>query len=498
MVKQLFEEIKKGINLRDNLSRLRVAVKEDNNLNDLFELVEEDSKSLSCFLKNDDPKVRKNTALIMGALEMTDYLDCLVEAYKTEEQLFVRSAYLEALKNYEYSEYLPFIKEKVEKLMTITLTDENKKHISEELKGLTELIIKVEGITHHTFRGWKVEGNPLECILLTNKLCLDVTQKQLEYDDVEVIPYKAGVRIKTNNLRHIKNIRTYSDVLFVIPGFDTSDFDPVKVAEALAGSKLINLLEKTHTGKVPFYFRIELKSNLDLEKKSKFTKRLAAELEFLSGRKLLNSTSDYEIEIRLIESRDGKINALLKLYTIEDNRFAYFNKHVAASIKPVNAALIAQLAKEYMRPDAQVIDPFCGVGTMLIERHKAVPANTMYGLDINAEAIQSAKENTELAGQIAHYINRDFFTFTHEYLFDEIITDMPFSVNDKNVSEIEGIYKKFFVQAKKVLKEQGTIIMFSRNPLFAEIYAKKSGLKIEKRYAMSPKDDVAVFVIKMK
>ena len=40
------------------------------------------------------------------------------------------------------------------------------------------------------------------------------------------------------------------------------------------------------------------------------------------------------------------------------------------------------LAKPYLKEDAAVLDPFCGVGTMLIERNKVLPARSLYGIDI--------------------------------------------------------------------------------------------------------------------
>ena len=221
---------------------------------------------------------------------------------------------------------------------------------------------------------------------------------------------------------------------------------------------------------------------------------MSAELERQSGRRLINSASDYEIELRLIENKDHELNMPLKLYTINDERFSYFKKHIAASIKPVNAALMVELAKEYMIPDAQVLDPFCGVGTMLIERQKIVKANTSYGLDINAEAITGAKENTQAAEQIVHYVNRDFFTFEHDYLFDEIFTDMPFALNDKVTLEIDNIYKRFFKAASRRLTDSGRIIMYSRNPQMALKYSKSSGYRILKRIAISEKNNSELIV----
>ena len=160
----------------------------------------------------------------------------------------------------------------------------------------------------------------------------------------------------------------------------------------------------------------------------------------------------------------------------------------------MNAALLVELAKEYMVSDAQVLDPFCGVGTMLIERQKAVKANTSYGLDISAEAVAGARLNTEAAGQIVHYINRDFFTFEHEYLFDEIFTDMPFAVNDKVTLELDNIYRRFFTCADRHLTMEGRIIMYSRNPQMAVKYSKSAGYRILKRIVISEKNNAELMI----
>ena len=73
-----------------------------------------------------------------------------------------------------------------------------------------------------------------------------------------------------------------------------------------------------------------------------------------------------------------------------------------------------ELSKDYLKENAQIIDPFCGVGTMLIERNKKVPAREIYGTDIFGEAIVYARENTELAGAKVNYIHSDFFDFKHD------------------------------------------------------------------------------------
>ena len=88
---------------------------------------------------------------------------------------------------------------------------------------------------------------------------------------------------------------------------------------------------------------------MEAEQKGKFLRQLSAEIETLTKHKLVNSTSDYELEIRMIENKEGRLNLLVKLFTLADERFSYRKEAVAASIRPVNAALTMELAKEYLK-----------------------------------------------------------------------------------------------------------------------------------------------------
>lgn len=207
---------------------------------------------------------------------------------------------------------------------------------------------------------------------------------------------------------------------------------------------------------------------MPLDKKGTFIRKVTEILDESSGGKLRNSAAEYEAEIRLLERRDGSFIPMLKLYTIADQRFAYRRESVAASISPVNAALTVRLASPWMKDNAQVLDPFCGVGTMLLERNHAVPAAHMYGVDIFGEAIEKARKNTERDGSIVHYINRDFFEFTHDYLFDEIITDMPRASREGGVQELALLYRRFAGKALCHLKDGAVVILYTMDPDLAE------------------------------
>lgn len=497
MVKELFENIIKGIDVRQNLSKLRQEIKVTANRNELLALVGEDGRmmiEIKQLLTSDDAKTRKNAALLMGDLELQDFCDSLFQAYEAEDQMFVKSSYLTALRPFNYYEYLPNFKQRLDELAGTELTIDNKKHIEEEMRALTELIVEVEGIATHEFTGYT---KSYECVLLTNRINAKVTEEQIKkIPACEAKTFTAGVLVKTSNLFNILPIRTYSELLFMVSGMNTCEMEAVAAAAKIAKSNLLDFMSESHSGSAPFYFRVEIKSKMPLDKKSAFAKKFSSELERLSERRFLNSPSNYEFEIRLIENKLGNFNVLVKLNTIEDHRFDYRKENIAISIKPVNAALLVALAKEYMIPDARVLDPFCGVGTMLIERQKVVKANTSYGIDILAEAIEKAKINTDAAGQIIHYVNKDFFDFTHEYVFDEIFTNMPFAIGRKTEEEIYELYSKFFETAKNFLTHDGTIIMYSHNRNYVKQLALAHRFTIIDEFTIMEKEETFLFILR--
>lgn len=217
---------------------------------------------------------------------------------------------------------------------------------------------------------------------------------------------------------------------------------------------------------------------MSLEVRSRFTKKLGAVLEQLSGGRLVNSPGDYEVELRLFANREGKFFLALKFSTLPDHRFAYRKNAIAASIHPSAAALFMELAAPYLKENAQILDPFCGVGTMLIERDIRVPAREKYGIDTFGDAIDGARENASLAGEKINFIHRDFFDFKHDYLFDEIVTNMP--VRGKMTREqISELYEKFFGKALTLLAEEAVIIMYT-----GEIGFVKKQLRLHREFSL--------------
>lgn len=493
MIRDTYQNILDKIEVRQNLSKLRQELKEDSNRSAFLYLIAGDYAPLIELLDSEDAKTRKNVVLVLGQIGDKSLVAPIYEAYEKEAQMFVKSAYLIALKEFDYRAYLPKLKERLEELRKKEVAENEKKHVSEEIRALTDLVVMVEGTKSHKFTGYSV---PSRIVLLTNRNHIQVVRDELKSERTK--EFGAGLIVDTCNLKEIVELRTYSELLFMVEGMVNASGDVSEMAKTVASSNLLEFLEKRHRGKAPFYFRIELKSRMELDKKSVLLKKLSSEIERLTDGKLINSTSNYEIELRFIEKKEGGYYILLKLYTLVDERFAYRKESIATSIRPVNAALMMALTKEYQKEEAKILDPFCGVATMLIERHKSKAANTMYGIDTFGEAIEKAKINADEAHQFIHFIHRDFFDFKHEYLFDEIVTNMPHVTGRKDEKEIYEIYRKFFGKSKEHLESDGTILMYSHNRDFVRTLAPKMGYVIVKEYEISMKEGTYVYVLRIK
>lgn len=498
MIEKCYEELERKENLRENLSLLRNEIKNPEEKQKLLEL-SGDGELLSGFLKEEEPKVRKNTALLLGDLGLERAVKPLLEAYYKETTLFVKSSYLAALGKMDVSDYLDDFKTRLLQLTGVEPALNERKHINEEIRELEKIITGIEGIRKHTWKGFRTEH---EFLLTTNREQRNATVTEVNELSQTVrrktMLHPLGVMVQTKETAPFTKLRTYRELLFPIHTTTKIENTPGKAAAAVWNSDLMALLEECHKEEAPFYFRLEQKSRLDLEKKSAFAKKFATELETLSGRKLINSTQDYELEIRLIEMKDGTYAAFAKLFTIPMKRFAYRKHAISASIHPAAAAMLVELAKPYLKEDAQILDPFCGVGTMLIERDIKVPAREKYGVDIFGEAIKLARENAAAAGEKINFINRDYFDFKHAYLFDEIITNMPMR-GKKSKEEMDDFYSAFFTKSKSILKDDSVMILYSNEEGFVKKQLRRNAeYRLIQEYCIREKEHFYLYIIGFK
>ena len=487
MIKEAYEAIQRGEDVRQNLSLLRRELK------DKSEPAEIDLDVIKELLYEEDPKTRKNAALLLGDLQAQEALLELYHAYEKEEKNFVKSAYLAAMGKLDCTPYLDTFEKLCEKLCEMQPRVEDKKHVDEQVKELEKILLRQRGIKKHKFNGFLKKNR---VILTTNRDYREVTKRELT--GVRTEDHPLGVLAETEDFNTLLMARTNREILFPLQCEHRMKADAAYIGKELAASDLLSLLKKNHEGEEPFFFRLEIKSSMPLDKKAAFAKKIAQVIEDATKRALINSTTDYEVELRLLQNKEGTFFPCMKLYTLPMKRFSYRKNSIAASIHPARAALIMQLAKPYFTEGAQVLDPCCGVGTMLIERNVLVPTGDMYGLDIYGEAVEKARENAKQAGVRIQYINRDFFDFTHDYLFDEIITNMPVR-GRKTKEEQDVFYQRFFAAAADHLKTGGYMILYSNEIGFVKKQLRlDSRYRMQQEYCIQKKDGYYIFIIVFK
>ncbi|MDD7702464.1 MAG: methyltransferase [Lachnospiraceae bacterium] len=472
---------------------------------------------LAC-LTHEDAKTRKNAALVLQTIAEEYGLDIfgddqvedpaasdeaptasdlpsaevasyLYAAYKAEETMFVRSAYLEALKCFDCEPYRAELMERLTFLKEESWAEGDLKHVREERHAIESLFEAPASEMKSEFKGLDRE---MGILLVIDEAVREAAQTELGAG-ARVVP--GGVRLTTSSWKKVQSCRLYKEALFPVPLRKGSQITVSNMGSLVADSKLIPMVDEllkaagdsTQTGSAgenavsvgnaaenagsvvsvgenagarEHPFRMEIRSSSDEDRSGAALKRAAAELEEASKGRLRNSKTAYEFTLVLMAKRDGSLSPYIKLPDSTDHRFDYRKNSEATSMSAVMAAEAVQMIRPYLKDGAQVIDPFAGVGTLLIERAKAVPHGDLYATDIYGHAVIGGRENAELAGVNISYINRDFFDFKHDYPFDEVITEFPDLFN-KEAEEKEEFFRNFFRSAMEVTADKAMLFLIS-------------------------------------
>ena len=428
--------------------------------------VEDVAASDEALTASDIPSAEAPTASDLPSAEVASYL---YAAYKAEETMFVRSAYLEALKCFDCEPYRAELMERLTFLKEESWAEGDLKHVREERHAIESLFEASASEMKSEFKGLDRE---MGILLVIDEAVREAAQTELGAG-AKVVP--GGVRLTTSSWKKVQSCRLYKEALFPVPLRKGSRITISNIGSLVADSKLIPMVDEllkaakdsTQTGSAgenagarEHPFRMEIRSSSDEDRSGTALKRAAAELEEASKGRLRNSKTAYEFTLVLMAKRDGSLSPYIRLPDSTDHRFDYRKNSEATSMSAVMAAEAVQMIRPYLKDGAQVIDPFAGVGTLLIERAKAVPHGDLYATDIYGHAVIGGRENAELAGVNISYINRDFFDFKHDYPFDEVIAEFPDLFN-KEAEEKEEFFRNFFRSAMEVTADKAMLFLIS-------------------------------------
>ena len=442
-------------------------------------------------LKAEDPKVRKNAAKLLGLMSDTseETVDLLVEAYSNEQTRFVKSTYLEALNGKNFTKHIPFLRKCLKELLDTTVTEENRKHINEEVAALT----KLPGLTETKRERFYFNGYDLDNTVL---FVVNPSYREMFADSIGAVRKKivnGGVVVRTTEISDILSDRIWREAVFRVPEALTVPQDPYEAAAVLSGDIIKKYIAIRLECEGTLRYRIDFRCR-DEELKKRFVKRIAQETDRLSGGRLLNDPGDYEVTFRISETNLSTYRLGILFTGLHDNRFSYRKETVAGSIHPTDAAAVMAFAKPYLIEDAQVLDPFCGAGTMIAERLRAGKIRTAFGVDTFGPAIEKARINVKSSN--VWFVHRDFYDYRQDHMFDEIITNMPFR-EDGDTTEIAVLYRRFFRKLPEHLRRNGTLVMVSHDPKLAESSI-PNDMTVVKKLVMRERGEMAAYIIRFR
>lgn len=418
----------------------------------ISDLADRDKRScLHVRLSSENPKMRKNTARLMGALCCADDDEYIIRALNAEKIRMVIPSMLLSLGAIGTEKCHSALKSYT---VAPAEDEQQEKHVREEQAALAKALSAFADAQRHVFIGFEeIPALKLTCARSMGKYaardCRAVGLTVLSQTD-------SSVTVKGAPLDTLKSVRSFRELLIPIQKGD----EPLSAAK----ERITDFLSHTHRkSEAPFRYRLEYRGGGD--RRTEINRYLAV----FDGGALINSVSSYECEIRI----DSDASIKLKLFTYDDDRFSYRRSSLPASIAPANAASVMSFARDHLQKNATVLDMCCGSGTMLFERDKAAPCRKLIGVDISQKAIPSAKENAVAYGSDALFYNADLRKFTLREKVDEVISNLPFGNRVGTHEDNDQLYSDIIAKIKyDWLKVGGICVLYTmeRNLLMRKLH----------------------------
>lgn len=388
-----------------------------------------DREVLYSLVRSESPKVRKNAYRLLGALENSKDEAVLSKALETETTLFAVPSIILALgnlgaeqvlrkysiprsENPEMDKHIAAIASAYSKAMRQFDLDD-----TDQLKKLDR---------ERTIRCLAPKGFGKELHSELRMLGFSGTQKG---DSTEIF---------TSDIERVYRADCMVEAL--LPIAENVPLDPGLIAES-AGKCI---------GK---RYRIELRGYL--KNRSKF-------IESLSGRiDGINNPSHYDCELR-IECRNTAADLYWKLWNVPDSRYPWRTGTIPASIHPATASALAFHLKSLIRDrTVDVLDPFCGSGSLLFAAEKVCRCGHLVGVDQNRKAIDTARKNAEAVSSRTGFVCCDILRFRPRRKADIVLSNMPFGNRVGNHRDNERLYTAFLNRLPDLMKEDGTAILYT-------------------------------------
>jgi 23S rRNA G2445 N2-methylase RlmL len=153
--------------------------------------------------------------------------------------------------------------------------------------------------------------------------------------------------------------------------------------------------------------------------------------------------------------------------------------HMPGSLRPSVAAALGMLSDP--QPEDIVLDPFCGVGTILIERAHLGRYARLIGGDRDDGALAMARENLGSRYQpIALNCLDATAVPMPQHSVTRIITNLPWGMRHGSHAENRRLYPRLLTEFRRLIHPRGRIVMLTAETRLMGELLRKGALHLER------------------
>jgi 23S rRNA G2445 N2-methylase RlmL len=186
----------------------------------------------------------------------------------------------------------------------------------------------------------------------------------------------------------------------------------------------------------------------------------------------------YDLEVR-VEVRDdrGRIGIRLSPEALHHRSRLV---HMRASLNPTVAAAMARLSEP--TPGEVVLDPMCGAGTLLTERHQCDPEVSLLGGDRYAEKVALARTNLSHFAVPGWLVQADARCLPlADGSVDKVLCNLPWGRIVANPRLNRRLYPELLAEFHRVLRPGGlAVLLTSERNLTSGLLARRQGFRLER------------------
>ncbi len=306
--------------------------------------------------------------------------------------------------------------------------------------------------------------------------------------DAELVKFARGIaHFRTSTApTELLDLRTVEDVFFTLAHLPSLRRGPdaLRVLHSVTLQadikSALSVWQRTHYGKPPRTWRVvsQMSGSYDF-RRNDAGQTIASALRRILPPRLRQVEDDADLEVWLwLGGNDVFIGVRLSDASMRHR--SYKREHLPASLRPTVAAAMNWLA----RPTAQdiVLDPLCGVGTLVIERALLAPLDRAIAGDRHEEAVNMARRNARAADVMATWHVWDARALPlDDASVTRIITNLPFGKQIGTREENADLYSALLQEFGRVLTADGLMVTLTSEDRLWDMILRDHGWRVLKK-----------------